>query len=866
VDNDTILILRKRVADLVSRMTLAEKVSQMVFDAPAIERLGIPAYNWWNECLHGVGRAGVATVFPQAIGLAATWNPDLMHRIAVATSDEGRAKHNEAIRRGLRQIYTGLTFWSPNINIVRDPRWGRGQETYGEDPCLTAQMGVAFVKGIQGDDPQYLKAVATPKHCAVHSGPEQDRHHFDAIVSERDMRDTYLPAFEACVKAGKVVSVMGAYNRINGEPACASPTLLQRILRKEWGFGGPDGLDGYVVSDCGAILDIYEHHKVVATAAEAAALAVKHGCELNCGSVYPALLEAVEQGLISEETITRAVERLFTARFRLGMFDPLEQVPYAQIPYKVINSPEHQALALQAARESMVLLKNEGGLLPLSKNLDSIAVVGPDADDLSALVGNYSGTPAEPVTPLEGIRKKLSPSTRLYCGQGCGLVDGAPLLEIIPPAFLHPAEADAGQTGLTAAYYASPGFEGEPALIRVDRTVDFIWKDTTPLTGQWGDGFSVRWTGYLVPPVSGTYRLGVDGFSGYKLYLDDELIVEHEDMHHAVLRSKDVELEGSRFYPLRMEYFSQGLDPQARLLWAQPGVDYETPALEAAGKADVVVAVMGLSPRLEGEEMPIQVDGFVGGDRTTIELPPLQERFLKKLYSLGKPLVLVLMNGSALAIPWAAEHIPAIVEAWYPGQAGGHALADVLFGDHNPAGRLPVTFYESTDDLPPFEDYRMEDRTYRYFRKEPLFPFGFGLSYTQFTFDRLRLDRTQVPIGGQVTVSVDMTNTGDRAGDEVVQLYVRHPGATVPHPIRELKGFKRVNLEPGESKSVAFTLDTRFLGYYDEAMCYAIVPGVVEVLVGNSSKHLPLTGQFELVGQRAEAGEERVFFSQVRVE
>ena len=866
MDKGTTTALQERVANLVSQMTLAEKVSQMVFDAPAIERLGIPAYNWWNECLHGVGRAGVATVFPQAIGLAATWNPDLMHRIAVATSDEGRAKHHEAIRRGLRQIYTGLTFWSPHINIVRDPRWGRGQETYGEDPYLTAQMGVVFVQGLQGDDPVYLKLVATPKHYAVHSGPEQERHRFDAVVSERDIRDTYLPAFEACVKEGRAVSIMGAYNRVNGEPACASPTLLQRILREEWGFGGPDGLDGYVVSDCGAILDIYEHHKVVTTAAEAAALAVKHGCELNCGSVYPALSEAVEQGLISEETINRAVERLFTVRFRLGMFDPLEQVPYAQIPYKVINSPAHQALALQAARESMVLLKNEGGLLPLSQDLDSIAVVGPNADDLAVLAGNYSGTPAEPVTPLAGIRKKLSPSTRLYYAQGCGLVDGAPLLEIIPPAFLHPAVADAGQTGLTAAYYASPGFEGEPALIRVDRTVDFIWKDTTPLTGQWGGGFSVRWTGYLVPPVSGTYRLGVDGFSGYKLYLNGELIVEHEDMHHPVLRSKDVELEGSRSYPLRLECFSQGLDPQARLFWARPGVDYETPALEAASKADVVVAVMGLSPRLEGEEMPVQVDGFVGGDRTSIELPPLQERFLKKLHSLGKPVVLVLLNGSALAIPWAAEHISAIVEAWYPGQAGGDALADVLFGDYNPGGRLPITFYRSVEDLPPFDEYRMEDRTYRYFDGEPLFAFGHGLSYTQFLFENLSINPGKIEAGDQVTVCCDVTNAGDRAGDEVVQLYIHHQQRVVPHPKQELKGFARITLRPGETKRVTFVLHTDLLAIYDKDVRQVVQPGTVDLMVGSASDCLPLTGHLEIIGPAAQVGRDKTFFSIAQVE
>jgi beta-glucosidase len=856
--------VKERANTLVSQMTLEEKILQMVYDAPAIERLEIPAHNWWNECLHGVGRAGVATVFPQAIGLAATWNIDLLGQVATAISDEGRAKHHEADRQGIGQIYTGLTFWSPNVNIFRDPRWGRGQETYGEDPYLTAQMGVIFVKGLQGDDAteagRYLKLVATPKHFAVHSGPELGRHHFDARVSERDLRETYLPAFEACVREGKAASVMGAYSRLNGEPCCASPTLLEQILRKEWGF------DGYVVSDCLAIRDIYEHHKTVSTAAEAAALAVTHGCELNCGSTYPALLEAIEQDLISEETIDRAVQRLFTARFRLGMFDPPERVPYAQIPYEIIGSPQHSKLALQAARESMVLLKNEGNLLPLPKELASLAVIGPNADHLSVLMGNYNGTPTKAVTPLEGIRKKLSPSTKLYYAQGCSLVDGAPLFEVVPSAFIRPAEADAGVTGLTAAYYANADSEGEPALIQVDRTIDFVWKGTTPLTKQWGDGFSVRWNGYLVPPASGRYRLGVDGCNGYQLYLDDELLVAYTSKHHPALRSKEVELEGGRFYPLRLEYFSHGLDPQARLLWARPEVDYETPALEAAAKADVIVAVMGISPRLEGEEMPVQVQGFVGGDRTSIDLPLLQEQLLKKLHGLGKPIVLVLLNGSALAVTWAAEHVPAIVEAWYPGQAGGDALADVLFGDYNPGGRLPVTFYRSVDDLPPFEDYAMEGRTYRYFRGEPLFPFGHGLSYTQFLFDNLQISPGKIQGGDRVTVSCDVTNTGDQTGDEVVQLYIRHRQAPMPRPTQELKGFARITLEPGETRRVTFVLHTDLLAIYDEDVCQMVQPGAIDVMVGNSSDSLPLAGKLEITGRPAKVGRDKTFFSIAQVE
>ena len=852
--------IEERVDDLISKMTLEEKISQMVFDAPDIERLGIPKYNWWSECLHGVGRAGVATVFPQAIGLAATWNPDLMHQMATAISDEARAKHHEAARQGIRGIYTGLTFWSPNINIFRDPRWGRGQETYGEDPYLTTQMGVVFVKGLQGDDPRYLKLVATPKHFAVHSGPEAERHHFDAIADERDIRETYLPAFEACVKEAKAASVMGAYNRLNGEPCCASPTLLKKILRQEWGF------DGYVVSDCGAILDIYAHHKVVDTPEQAAALAVKAGCELNCGEVYPALLDAVKQGLISEDIIDRAVKRLFTARFRLGMFDPPEQVPCTQIPYEIIDSPEHRALALRVARESIVLLKNEDDLLPLRKDLESIAVIGPNADDLQALVGNYSGTPAKAVTPLEGIRKKISPSTRVYYAPGCELADGVPQLEVIPSTHLRPADADANETGLTADYYDNPKFESEPVLSRVDPGIDFIWKDTTPLTGQWGDSFAVRWTGFLVPPASGAYKLGVSGFSKYNLYLDDELIAEYEGIHYPVLKTKDVELEAGRFYSIRLDYVSQGLDPQVQLVWSPPGVDHETTALEAAEKADVVVAVMGLSPRLEGEEMPVKVVGFVGGDRTDIQLPRPQEELLRQIHALGKPVVLVLLNSSPLALNWAAEHIPAIVEAWYPGQAGGDAIADVLFGDYNPAGRLPITFYKSVEDLPPFEDYQMEGRTYRYFQGEPLFPFGYGLCYTTFKFDNLHIDQPEVKVGGKVAVSADVTNTGDRAGDEVIQLYVRHRDATVPRPAKELKGFKRITLHPGECKTVTFTLHTHQLGFCDEAMRFVIQPGLVEVMVGNASNHLPLSGTFEIAGQTTDISDDKVFLGDVNVE
>jgi beta-glucosidase len=830
---DSSLPLKDRVQDLVSRLTLDEKISQTLYDAPAIPRLGVPAYNWWNECLHGVARAGLATVYPQAIGLAATWDIDLISEMATAISDEARAKHHRALQLGIRDIYAGLTFWSPNVNIFRDPRWGRGQETYGECPYLTAQIGVAFVKGLQGDDPKYLKLVATPKHFAVHSGPEPDRHTFDAVVDERDLRQTYLPHFEATVVEGGAVSIMGAYNRTNGEPCCASPTLLQEILRQEWGFGGADGSEAYVVSDCGAIADIYAHHKVVETAAEAAALAVKNGCDLNCGATYPALRDAVKQGLIDEATIERSVTRLFTARFRLGMFDPPEQVPYAQIPYSVVDSEAHRALAERVARASIVLLKNEGKALPLSKKLSSIAVIGPNADQAVALLGNYNGTPSRAVTPLQGIRDLLSGTeTVVYSAQGCDLAEGIPVLRPVPSTCLRPADADAGQYGLSARYYANPRFEGPPMLSRVDPTIDFVWKGDSPLSGRWGDPFSVCWSGALVPATSGTYRLGLSGFSAFRIALDGVDLAKYKDVHHARFAGRDIKLEAGRHYDLQIEYTNRGLDPQAQLLWAMREQDHLSQALEVARRAEVVVLVLGLTANLEGEEMPVHVPGFSGGDRTDLGLPGPQQALLAKVCALNKPTVLVLMNGSAMGITWADEHVPAIVEAWYPGQAGGKALAEVLFGETNPGGRLPVTFYRSTEDLPSFEDYAMEGHTYRYFRGEPLYAFGHGLSYTTFAYHNLRLSGKRLAPGDSLTVSVEVENTGTRAGDEVVQVYLTDVEASVPVPIRQLVAFRRVHLEAGERRALSFVLTPDQFSTIDEQGKRAIEPGRFKIAVG----------------------------------
>ncbi len=837
-----------RAADLISRMTLEEQISQMAYEAPAIERLGVPAYNWWNECLHGVARAGVATVFPQAIGLAATWDVGLMGEVAAAISDEARAKHHEFLRGGVRDIYTGLTFWSPNVNIFRDPRWGRGQETYGEDPYLTSRMGVTFVKGLQGDDPEHLKLVATPKHFAVHSGPESLRHEFDARVDARDLRETYLPAFEACVREGGAASVMGAYNRINGEPCCASPTLLGKILREEWGFAG------YVVSDCWAIDDIFGGHHVVDTPAEAAAMAVKVGCDLECGCMYLSLLEAVGRGLIDAATIRRAVTRLFVARFRLGMFDPPEQTSFAGLPYAINDSAEHRALALRAARESIVLLKNDG-LLPLAKNLKSIAVIGPVADELAALQGNYCGTPSQAVTPLEGIRRKVSPETVVYTAQGCEIASGVPPLCAIPAACLRPP-ADSLEHpahGLAGAYFPgrvlpdpASGFQPPASLVRTDAGVDCVWHDASPLGGPVTEHFCVRWTGSLIPPVSGQYLVGVRGSSAYQLWLDGrELLPYASNDHEVFTRTVPVELEAGRLYDVRLDYVNTGRAPEARLLWAVPPADTVAQAVQVAEKAEAVVLVLGLTPAIEGEDMPVRVEGFAGGDRTDIALPRTQEALLRRIHALGKPVVLVLLGGSALAVTWADANVPAILTAWYPGEEGGTAIADVLFGDYNPGGRLPVTFYKSLDQLPPFDDYAMAGRTYRYMAEAPLYPFGHGLSYTRFTYTDLRIEPEQIGADGQAVISLDVTNVGERAGEEVVQLYVRYPASAVVRPLRDLKGFARVRLAAGERGRVDFPLSAAQLAYWAGAE-WAVEPGAVEVLVGSSSEAIRLSGQLAL--------------------
>jgi beta-glucosidase len=832
----------RRVDDLVGRMTLDEKVSQMMDRAPAIPRLQVPEYNWWNEALHGVARSGVATVFPQAIGLAATWDDALVGRTAVAISDEARAKHHEYLRHDNHARYSGLTIWSPNINIFRDPRWGRGQETYGEDPLLTARLAKAFIHGLQGDDPRYLKTVATVKHYAVHSGPEPDRHSFDAVVDDRDLHETYLRHFEASLTDADAYSVMCAYNRVDGEAACASPRLLQDVLRGAWRF------PGFVVSDCGAVEDIYQRHKLVPTAAEAAAMAVKAGTDLECGGAdfaYKALPAAVKQGLITEREIDVAVKRLFTARVRLGMFDPPSRVAYAQIPPAVVDSQAHRALALQVARESIVLLENKGNLLPLRKDVKTIAVIGPNADEWRMLLGNYNGTPADPVTPLRGIREAVSKDTRVITATGSDLAEGFPVMRVLKAPVLFTPD---GRPGLRVEYFGSRTLEGEPVAAAVDATVDADWRDGAPRPGMNPDDFGVRWTGVLRPSVTGTYKLGLIGTVKYQLFLDDKMVVESVyRTHHGEFPdprptyADALTLEAGRSYRLRVEAEESYGDADLQLLWSPPHQALLADAEQAAREADVVVLCVGLTARLEGEELGISIPGFVSGDRTTIDLPKPQQQLLERIVAVGKPTVVVLMSGSAVALNWAQEHAGAVVAAWYPGQAAGTALADVLFGTYNPAGRLPVTFYRSTDDIPPFKDYNMAGRTYRYFAGKPLYAFGYGLSYTTFAYKQVKTDTDRVADDGQVVVRVDMANSGQRAGDEVVQVYAQYLDSKVKRPIRELVGYRRVSLRAGEPRTVEIPLRAQDLRYWDtSANRWTLEPGRVRLQVGASSADLRL--------------------------
>lgn len=825
---NTNLSIEKRVDDLVARMTLEEKASQMSFASEAIDRLGIPEYNWWNECLHGVARSGRATVFPQAIGLAATWDRSMVYEMADVTSTEARAKYNDFQSKGKRGIYQGLTFWSPNINIFRDPRWGRGMETYGEDPYLTGEIGTQFIKGLQGDDPDYFKVIATSKHYAVHSGPEPQRHSFNAIVGDRDFRDTYFPAFRKTIEEGKAYSVMCAYNAYMGEPCCGSDVLLEQLLRDELGF------EGYVVSDCGAIRDFFRGHNIVETAAEASAIAVMAGNDLNCGHAYDSLVAAVKQGLIAEADLDVSVKRLMTARMKLGMFDPPEDVPWSDLDVQIVASAKHNRVALETARKSMVLLKNEDNTLPLSKEIDKIAVIGPNAADIEVMCGNYNGTPVDPVTPLQGIIDKSEGVSTVRYARGCAHAEGLPFLEAIPSRYLFATE-DLKENGLTASYYNNKNAEGEPVIEDIDKNVDFYWWDMSPYENLQDDRFSVTWTGYLVPEKSGRYAVGGEG-KYFHLIIDGQPVASNRSVHRPSKKYGYIDLKAGQPYEIKLMMWDNQGDAMCRLIWESPQQNLQKQALETVHWADQVIMFMGLSPRLEGEEMKVEVEGFNGGDRTSLHLPEVQRQLIQQVVATGKPVVLVLLNGSAVSINWENENVPAILEAWYPGEAAGTAIADVLFGDYNPAGRLPVTFYRSVEDLPPFDDYNMDGKTYRYFDGDVLYPFGYGLSYSTFVYNNLSLDKNSITAGESVTVSVDVTNTSEVDGEEVVQFYIHETDTPDSRPLLDLRGFERVTINAGETKTISVELSEHELAYYDlEKDAYTLDPGRIEVFAGPSS-------------------------------
>ncbi len=815
-----------RVDDLVSRMTLEEKASQLVNQARAIPRLQVPEYDWWSEALHGVARAGIATVFPEPVGLAATFDTPLIHDMAVVIGTEARAKHNQAVREGRRDIMEGLDFWSPNINIFRDPRWGRGQETYGEDPFLTARLGIAFVTGLQGNDPKYYRVIATPKHFAVHSGPEPTRHSMDVPASRHDMEDTYLPAFRATVLEGHAGSVMCAYNRINGQPACANDFLMNDQLRGAWRF------DGYVVSDCGAVTDIMEGHHFTQTMAEAAAVAVRTGMDNECADFYTKMtdnsdyvryIDAVKQGMLSEREIDVALRRLFTARFRLGMFDPPEMVPYAQTPDSVIDAEPHRQLALKVASESMVLLKNDG-VLPLKSGAQKIAVVGPLAESVRVLLGNYNGTPSHPVTALDGLRKQFSSATVTYTP---GMNFLRPLITI-PTQYLSTPDR---KPGLKGEYFADPQFTGEPFLVRTDPYVQLqpVRPESTALAPPPGiKKFSVRWTGFVTPPESGTYQLGVNG-SKNRLWFDGRLVVDDSTMHSARPSTVMLALKKGHRYPVKLEYTQDGA--AAKLVWQPVAANPVADAVALANQSDVVIAVVGITSELEGEEMKVDIPGFKGGDRTSIDMPQEEDELLKAMKQTGKPLVVVLMNGSALAVNWAEANANAIVDAWYSGEEGGTAIAQTLAGVNNPAGRLPVTFYTAVDQLPPFEDYSMKNRTYRYFEGKPLYPFGYGLSYSRFEYSNLKLSTDSLNAGDDLKVEADVKNTSDRDGDEVVQVYLTFPRSPFS-PIHALRALKRVHVGASETQHVRFKLEPRDLSSVNEAGDTMVAAGSYKLTVG----------------------------------
>jgi len=840
----------QRAADLVHRMTVEEKVSQLVNQSRAVPRLNVPDYDWWSEALHGVQAKGI-TEFPEPVGLAATFDPDSIHRMAAAIGTEGRIKHVQAMREGHSNVFEGLDFWAPNLNLFRDPRWGRGQETYGEDPFLSARMGVAFVTGMQGDDPKYYRAISTPKHYAVHSGPEPTRHTADVKVSKHDEVDTYLPAFRAAVTEGKAGSVMCAYNNVNGQPACVNEFLLQDQLRGKWKF------QGYVVSDCDAVVNIHRDHHFTKTQPEASALAIQRGMDNECIDFakvkddhdYRAYFDAYKQGILKESEIDTALIRLFTARMKLGMFDPPEMVPYSKIGEEQLDSADHRALARTLAKESMVLLKNDG-TLPLQRGAVKIAVVGPLADQTRYLLGNYNGTPTHTISVLEGLKAEF-PEAQI------AFVPGTQFLRTegdkIPASALTTPE---GKPGLTAEFSTGGGFPAKGTVLATRQVsgVDLKSEDI-PQEASAKFPLSVTWDGFLTATETGEYSVGLRGKGDFAMVMiaGRPLAMQYLDTANSQAKTGHIHLEQGKKVAIKITYGLSKAGPvEAQLIWSKYDPKPSPQAVAAAQNADVVIAVLGITSDLEGEEMPVTEDGFKGGDRTSIDLPKPEQELLEAVTATGKPVILVLANGSALAVNWANEHVNAILESWYAGEEGGAAIAETLSGKNDPAGRLPVTFYTGVGQLPDFADYSMQNRTYRYFHGKPLYPFGYGLSYTTFSYADLALPKAAISAGDLLTAEVTVTNTGKREGQEVAQLYLSFP--SVPGaPLRALRGFQRVSLKPGESQKVRFELKDRDLSMVSEAGDPIIAEGTYVLSIGGGQPNTgapTVTGNFRVTGTK----------------
>lgn len=835
---NTSLPVEERIKNLISLLTLDEKVSLTMMTSPTIPRLGIPAYDWWSEGLHGFARAGEATVFPQAIGLAATWNPELHQRIADVISTEARAKNNEfrRLQGGNTYRYQGLTIWSPNINIFRDPRWGRGQETYGEDPFLTGRLAVAFVRGLQGSDPHYLKTVATVKHFAVHSGPETTRHGFDAQIPDRDLRETYLPAFEKAIREGKAMSLMSAYNAVDGIPCSGNKNLLNDILRDEWGFRGA------VVGDVDSVADIHAGHKFTKDAAESSAVALKAGNDLCSGGTYAALPEAIKRGLIAETNVNQSLEHLLKLRFLLGQFDPPAKVPWAAIPLTENNSPEHDALALEAAKQSLVLLKNDGTLPWKASSIRTLAVIGPTADRMSALLGNYEGTPTKPVTLLDGLRRKLEPSgVTIIHETGVSLVSGFNAdAEPIHSDEMFTDESRAAP-GLRAEVFDNLTLAGKPHATFTDRTLNNRWNEYYPHPAIPLTSGTVRWSGVLVPPVDGDYTFAVSVFGGLRIWIDDRPVYDRWETTINTTESFPIHLAGGKPARIRIELIQRENGGQLTISWKRPDSAARLDrALAAARKADHILLALGLTPELEGEEMKVNAVGFDGGDRTSILLPATQRELLDRVAALGKPFTVVLTGGSAVSFDTSKAN--AILDAWYYGQRGGDAVASALLGEFSPAGRLPVTFYQSDADLPAFADYKMDTapgRTYRYFTGSPLYAFGHGLSYTKFKISDVKIQSDKLQSSDAVKMQMVVANQGKMDGDEVVQIYCCRIKDDASGPRKSLCGFQRVTVHANQSVPVTIEIPVQQFRRWDsEKNAYTVEPGEYELQVGTASDNI----------------------------